>query len=232
MILKGNQRGDGKQLAAHLMKMEDNEHVHIHELRGFLCDDLHSAFHEAYAVSRGTRAPQFLFSLSLNPPPNEKVPVNVFEAAIETIEQKLGLDDQPRAVVFYEKEGRRHAHVVWSRIDTEKMKAINVPFYKTKLRDVSRELFFEHGWQMPQGLLDHNNRDPLNYSLAQWQQAKRLGEDSKNLQTIFQNCWAVSDNRPSFEQACKAMACIWPKGIGGVIWPSTIGGKSTPCRAG
>lgn len=112
MILKGNQRGGGKQLAAHLMKVEDNEHVHIHELRGFLSDDPHSAFHEAYAVSRGTRATQFLFSLSLNPPPQEKVPVDVFEAAIEMIEQKLGLDGQPRAIVFHEKDGRRHAHAV------------------------------------------------------------------------------------------------------------------------
>lgn len=212
MILKGNQRAGGRQLASHLLKVEDNEHVHIHELRGFVSDDLHSAFHEAYAVSRGTRAQQFLFSLSLNPPPNERVPVEVFETAIETIEQKLGLEGQPRAIVFHEKEGRRHAHVVWSRIDTEKMKAINLPFYKTKLRDVSRELFFEHGWQMPQGLLDHNNRDPLNYSLAQWQQAKRRDEDPKRLQTMFQNCWAVSDNRSSFEQALQNYGLYLAKG--------------------
>ena len=67
MILKGNQRGGGKQLAAHLLKVEDNEHVHIHELRGFMSDNLHSALHEAYAVSRGTRAKQFLFSLLRKP---------------------------------------------------------------------------------------------------------------------------------------------------------------------
>lgn len=54
---------------------------------------------------------------------------------------------------------------------------------------------------MPQGLLDGNHRDLLNYSLSEWQQAKRQGEDSKALQKMFQNCWAVSDNRPSFEQA-------------------------------
>lgn len=212
MILKGNQRGGGKQLAAHLLKVEDNEHVHIHELRGFLSENLHSALHEAYAVSRGTRAKQFLFSLSLNPPPNEKVSVDTFEAAITTIEQKLGLDNQPRAIVFHEKEGRRHAHVVWSRIDTEEMKAINLPFYKTKLRDVSRELYYEHGWKMPQGLLDGNNRDPQNYSLREWQQAKRQGEDPKALQRMFQNCWAASDNRPSFEQALQRYGLHLAKG--------------------
>ncbi len=52
------------------------------------------------------------------------------------------------APFFREKEGRRHAHVVWSRIDTENMKAINLPFYKTKLRDLPRELFVEHGWNI------------------------------------------------------------------------------------
>ncbi len=212
MILKGNQRGGGKQLAAHLLKVEDNEHVHIHELRGFMSDNLHSALHEAYAVSRGTRAKQFLFSLSLNPPPNENVSVDAFEAAIKTIEQKLGLDGQPRAIVFHEKEGRRHAHVVWSRIDCEQMKAINLPFYKTKLRDVSCQLFYEHGWKLPQGLLDGNNRDSLNYSLREWQQAKRQGEDPKALQRMFQNCWAVSDNRPSFEQALQRYGLCLAKG--------------------
>lgn len=69
----------------------------------------------------------------------------MFDATLTTIEQKVGLDDQPRAIVFHEKEGRRHVHIVSSRIDCEEMKAINLPFYKTKLRDISCELFCEYG---------------------------------------------------------------------------------------
>jgi hypothetical protein len=53
MILKGNQRAGGSQLAAHLTNLRDNDHVTVHELRGFVSDDLHGAFNEAYAVSRG-----------------------------------------------------------------------------------------------------------------------------------------------------------------------------------
>jgi hypothetical protein len=89
------------------------------------------------------------FSLRLNPPLAEHVPIEAFEAAIEQIEHKLGLDGQPRAIVFHEKEGRRHAHAVWSRIDTQTMTAVNLPHYKMKLRDVSRNLYLEHGWKMP-----------------------------------------------------------------------------------
>lgn len=63
MVLKGNQRGGGKQFAAHLMKLEDNKHVHVYDRHGFMSDNLYSAFHEAYTVSCGTRATQFLFSV-------------------------------------------------------------------------------------------------------------------------------------------------------------------------
>ncbi|TVV71854.1 hypothetical protein FOY91_16035 [Sphingomonas solaris] len=39
MILKASQRGGGMQLAVHLLKSE-NEHVEVHEVRGFVSDDL------------------------------------------------------------------------------------------------------------------------------------------------------------------------------------------------
>lgn len=212
MILKGNQRSGAKQLALHLLNNRDNEHVELHELRGFMADDLQGALHEAYAVSRGTRAKQFLFSLSLNPPPHEKVSIAAFEKAIEQVEQSLGLKNQPRAIVFHEKEGRRHAHVVWSRIDAEHMRAINLPFYKLKLREVSKELFFEHDWQMPRGLVNSKERDPANYSFAEWQQAKRAGHDPKALKQMFQDCWAISDSRKAFAQALQSRGFTLARG--------------------
>jgi hypothetical protein len=204
MILKGSQRGGSTQLAAHLLKTHDNEHVEVHELRGFMADDLGSALHEAYAVSRGTRAKQFLFSLSLSPPPQERVSIEAFEAAIDAAEKKLGLEDQPRAVVFHEKDGRRHAHVVWSRIRTQDMKAINLPHFKLKLRDVSRDLYLEHGWRIPRGLVNSRERDPTNYSRAEWEQAKRARHDPRALKAMFQECWAISDGRKAFAQALQA----------------------------
>lgn len=114
MILVGNQRGGAKNLALHLLKQE-NEHVEVHELRGFASDNLMGALNESYAISRATKCRQFMFSLSLNPPPNEQVRTEDFEKAIDRAECELGLTGQPRAIVFHEKEGRRHAHAVWSR---------------------------------------------------------------------------------------------------------------------
>lgn len=204
MILKASQRGGGRQLAIHLLKTEENEHVHVHELRGFTADDLEGAFKEAHAISRGTLAKQFLFSLSLNPPPKEQVSVDAFESAIGSVEKKLGLEGQPRAIVFHEKDGRRHAHAVWSRIDSENMKAINLPFFKTKLRDVARELYLEHGWQMPRGFVNSRERDPASFSLAEWQQAKRGGHHPKALKQMFQELWASSDSGKAFAAALQS----------------------------
>jgi hypothetical protein len=45
----------GRKLAEHLLRADENEHVEVYELRGFISDDLHSAFNELHAVSKGTR---------------------------------------------------------------------------------------------------------------------------------------------------------------------------------
>ncbi len=200
MILVGNARGGARNLALHLLK-EENDHIELHEVRGFASDTLPEALNEAYALSRGTRCKQFLFSLSLNPPPGKNVPTVAFEAAIDRAEAELGLTGQPRVVVFHEKEGRRHAHAVWSRIDVERMKAIPLPYSKMRLCGVSRELFIEHGWRMPPGLADRRQRDPRNYSLAEYQQAKRAGRDTRDVKTAIQDAWAISDSKAAFIHA-------------------------------
>jgi len=55
MILKASQRAGGTQLALHLLKTDENEHVEVHEVSGFVSDTPIEAFQEAYAISRGTK---------------------------------------------------------------------------------------------------------------------------------------------------------------------------------
>lgn len=229
MILNGSQRGGAKDLALHLEK-EENEQVEVHEPRGFVSQNLMGALNEAYAVSRGTQCKQFLYSLSLNPPENENVEIETFETAIEQVEEKLGLSGQPRAIVFHEKQGRRHAHAVWSRIDVAEMKAIELPFDHLKLRDVSREIFFKHGWTMPPGLANSQERDPRNFTLAEWQKAKRTNRHPGDIKGTIKDCWAVSDTQTSFTHALAERGYILAKGDKrdfvavdhcGEVWPIT-----------
>lgn len=212
MILKASQRGGGQDLAVHLMRTDDNEHVRMHELRGFLSDDLQGAFKEAEAISRGTKCRQYLFSLSLSPPEQANVSPEAFEAAIERIEDRLGLAGQPRAIVFHEKEGRRHAHCVWSRIDAGTMTACQLSFFKKKLMTVSRDLYLEHGWTMPEGIARAGSRDPTNFSLAEWQQAKRQGIDPRWIKQALQSAWGASDNAKAFGRALEERGFFLAKG--------------------
>lgn len=75
-----------------------------------------------------------------------------FLDAVDRAEQALGLNNQPIAIVMREKESRHQAHVVWSRIDRDKMRAINLLHFENKLRDLSRDPFLAHDSVLPGGL--------------------------------------------------------------------------------
>ncbi|MEM1350944.1 MAG: AAA family ATPase [Pseudomonadota bacterium] len=212
MILKGNEWGYGAQLAHHLLNPRDNDHVTVHAIDGFVADDLYGAFAEAEAISNATRCDKYLFSLSLNPPQDAEVSVEDFEKTIAEAEKRLSLVGQPRAIVFHEKNGRRHAHAVWSRIDGQELKAINLPHYKRKLGGLARELYRSHDWEMPQGFLDAEKRDPLNYARQEAGQAKRAKRDPQVLKAMFRACWEASDSRAGFEAALKEQGFVLARG--------------------
>lgn len=212
MILEGNERGYGAELARHLLNPRENDHVAVHAVEGFVADDLHGAFAEAEAISRATQCQKYLFSLSLNPPPGEAVAVETFEAAIAAAERKLGLTGQPRAIVFHEKNGRRHAHCVWSRIDAAAMRAINLPHYKRKLCDISQDIYLVQDWEMPEGFKALRKRDPLNFSRQEAAQAKRLKRDPKALKAMFRCCWERSDSCAAFAAALKEEGYLLARG--------------------
>ncbi|MCR6734310.1 MAG: relaxase/mobilization nuclease domain-containing protein [Afipia sp.] len=212
MILKGSQRGGARQLALHLLNDRDNDHVTVQDLRGFVAGDLYGALAETQAIARGTRCRQPVFSLSLNPPRDAEVGVEALFAAAERAEQVLGLSGQPRAIVIHEKAGRRHAHVVWSRIDPEQMKAINLPHFKNRLRDLSKDLYLDHGWELPDGHKTNGWKNPLNFTLAEWQQAKRLDLDPREIKMVFREAWQHSDNLNSFKNALEERGYSLAKG--------------------
>jgi hypothetical protein len=212
MIIKASQRGGARSLSQHLLNANDNEHIHVHEISGFVSDSLHGAFQEAEAISKGTRCKQFLFSVSLSPPKSEHVPIETFEDAARRIENSLKLQGQPRVLVFHEKSGRLHAHAVWSRIDAEKMRAINLPYFKNKLMEISKELYLENSWQLPQGHISRENRNPLNFTTNQWYQAKRIGENPKQIKQILQESWAISKTKPMFEKSLEKNGYYLAKG--------------------
>lgn len=219
MILKASERGHARALSLHLANGDENEHVDIHEIRGLVSSDIHMAFQEIDAASMGTQCKKPFFHLQLSPPADASLTLDQYEKAVGDVERKLGLVGHPRAIVFHEKHGRRHAHAVWSRLhekeytrtnretgDKElhtKLVAKQMPHFKIRLNELSLELFLENGLEPPQGLVDKNNRDPNNYGWKIWQQAKRLNEDPRDLKQLVRTSLESSNSREDLEKKLK-----------------------------
>ena len=211
MILKGSQRGGARQLAAHLSNAEQNDHVELTDIRGWPPETWPARFLK-WKRWRGDGATQPLFCVSFNPPGSHELSLEQFERAFGAVERKFGLSDQPRAVVFHEKEGRRHAHVAWSRVDANTMRAIPMSHFKLKLCDVARELCNEFEIDTPKGLLDKRLTDPSNFDQRTWQQAARIGEDPRDLKKIVQSAYAKADSALGFAAELEHHALILARG--------------------
>lgn len=203
MILNGNSRGSGANLARHLLRTDENDHVQVLQVLGFASNDLLEAFQEAQLIASTTKCKKYLFSLSLSPPYGADATEADFLKAIEKTEKALGLVGQPRVIVLHEKGDNRdrHAHAVWARINIEEMKAIPLPYNRLKIREVSRDLFIEHGWDMPRGLINREQRNPLTYTFDQYQQAKRVGKHASDIKAVLQDAWAISDSPAALSHA-------------------------------
>ncbi len=204
MILKGNQRAGGADLATHLLNVADNERIEIVEIKGAIAGDLHGAFAEYEAVATGTMCKEPLYSLSINP----AAPITraQYLAAVERIENRLGLAGQPRAIIFHVKQGtgREHCHVVWSRIDTAKMRAVQLSHDRMKLRTLAREIAREYGLELPPGLAEDRAMDRFDradMSLAEKAQTEQSGISPHERRADITTAYRSADGPIAFVQS-------------------------------
>ncbi len=207
MIPKGNQRSGGQQLASHLLNAYDNDSVEVADVRGAIAQDLHGAFAEWYAEAKATKCIKYLYSLSINPD-HKQGPFNRehYYDFIRRTENTLGLSGQPRAVVFHVKHGREHCHVVWSRIDTEKMKAVPLSYDWQKLRAVAQEYARDHNLTLPPGMQNNRGKDRFpdhakTENLAEKQQEERTGTSKKQRMEQIAKAWRESSDALTFVKA-------------------------------
>lgn len=220
MILKGKQRGDGADLAIHLMNSFDNEDIEIAEVYGTVAGDLMGAFAEFEAVAQGTKAKQYLYSLSISP--SAPLTREEYNEAIALIEARLGLTDQPRAIVFHVKKdkegiGREHCHVVWSRIDVESMRAVHMAHDHSKLMDLACELARKFNLDLPPGLEKWEEgkkleKDKLEATLAENAQEQATGISPEQRRAEITAAYQASDSAEAFRAALEQRGYILAKG--------------------
>jgi hypothetical protein len=228
MILKGNRRGGGRQLAAHLMNSFDNETVELVEVRGAVARDLSGAISEWNAQGRATKMKKkYFYSLSLNPDQEQgHLSREQYFDLIERTERSLNLIGQPRAIVFHEKRDehgalREHCHVVWSRtqITEDKIKAVDVKNDRLKLRAVAQEFCLDYGLKLPDGMKPRKSRtrNAFNHAqenLPERQQKERTGITKAERMADIAICWNETANGEAFIKALQTKGYFLARGTG------------------
>lgn len=204
MIIKGKARAGPQQLATHLGNAEKNERVSLIEVRGTVAQDLRGALVEMDASAAGTKCERPLYHAAISPEPPHVLTPEQRAEAVDALEKKLGLDGHARVVVMHEKLGRQHIHVVWSRIDLEKMRAVSDSHNYRRHEEVARDLERRFGHDRVQGA--HHERDGVQRpertpSRAELQQQERTGITGKRVREEVTAAFRASDGPEAFRAA-------------------------------
>jgi hypothetical protein len=204
VIIKGKSVGGAKRLAVHLMRTDTNERAEVREVRGVAAEDLRGALLEIEAVAAGTRTSKPFYHGSINTRADERLTDEQRTQAIDRLEAALGLTGQARVVVVHEKEGREHCHIVWSRIDLDRMAAISDSHNYRKHEEVARALEREFGHERVQGAhveREGKERPERTPSHAEMLQADRTGMSPQQVKAQVTELWQRTDSGQAFAVA-------------------------------
>jgi hypothetical protein len=215
MIISGGSRSNWRFFSKHLLKAEDNERVSVTDMRGLLADDVPEAFREMDAVASGTRCKNFFYHANINPREGETLTPEQWQQAVDTLERNLGLEGHARFVVEHEKNGRTHCHVVWSRVDPDRMKAVSDSFTAPIHERTSRELEQAFGLQPVESVLTKDREaERPERGLKNWEtyRGHTSGIDPQQVKAEVTALWNASDSGASFAAALEHQGYILCRG--------------------
>ena len=169
-----------------------------------MSDNLYGALKEMEAVAAGAMTNKPFYHASINTRGDERLTDEQRTHAIDKLEAELGLTGQPRVVVVHEKHDREHCHIVWSRIDLDRMAAISDSHNYRKHELVARALEKEFGHERVQGVhveRDGKPRPERTPSHAEMLQAERTGISPQEAKDLMTGIWAKTKNGKEFQTA-------------------------------
>jgi len=176
-----------------------------------------------------TRCTQYLYSLSINPDPRQgRLSRDQYMDYIARTEDMLGLTGQPRAVVFHEKYGREHCHVVWSRIDAMQGKAVHLAFDHDKLMRVTRAFARDHGLKLPPGY--EKSREVGQESLYEREKKRQTGLSKEDHMRAITHAWQHSDSARAFVHSLSEQGYLLATGKRPYVLVDLYGGTHALAR--
>ncbi len=197
------------------MRTDTNERAEVREISGVAAENLRGALLEMEAIATGTRATKPFYHASINTRADEPLTDEQRAAAIDRLETALGLSGQSRVVVVHFKEGREHCHIVWSRIDLERMRAISDSHNYRKHEEVARDLEREFGHERVQGAhveRDGKERPARTPSHSEMLQAARGAVSPGEAKAFIADLWQRTDSGQSFKAALEDKGWLLARG--------------------
>jgi hypothetical protein len=215
VIIKGTSCAGAKRLATHLTRTDTNERAELKEVRGVVAEDLLGALREMESVAAGARTTKPFYHGSINTREDERLTDEQRSYAIDKLEATLGLTGQPRVVVVHEKEGREHCHIVWSRIDLDRMAAISDSHNYRKHEEVARALEKEFGLERVQGAhveRDGKPRPERTPSHREMLQSERTGISPEQAKELLTGIWNTTKSGKEFQAALEEKRWMLARG--------------------
>ena len=179
------------------MKAEDNERVAVVEMKNLCAEDVPEAFREMKSIAKGTRADNYFYTVSMNPRADEHLTPEQWDIAVGKLEANLGLIGHARFQVEHEKEGRTHRHIVWSRVNPDRMTVTPAENDYYIHMQTSRELEREFNHQPTPDPIEQGHRAEKEF--ADWELFRAQdGRDPKEVKAEVTALFKQSDSGGAF----------------------------------
>ncbi|MFG1477555.1 hypothetical protein V5F53_02690 [Xanthobacter sp. V4C-4] len=131
------------------MKTKDGQKVHLLPPRYLSSEGLKDQIAEIVAVSSHGRTNKPLYHVHIDPPANCDAKA-VIASFVREFEKEFGLQESVRTGVLHLKNGRLHAHLVYSTVRQDG-RLINLSHEYARREKVCRIIEFEHGLELVKG---------------------------------------------------------------------------------
>jgi hypothetical protein len=216
VIIKGKSRAGPSQLARHLGRADTNERVEILQLDS--AGTTEQAFRDWQTYTLATNGKLGLYHANIDPDAKYEMTRDQWLRAVEVLEEELGLQGQPRAIVMHEKNGREHIHVVWARTDMDTMKlrsdSMNYQAHERASLRLEQEFGHEH---VPGKHAKRDREAQPEFPTAEaqhdeWQQGERGGMNHRERKVQVKGLYEASDTGPAFKAALEDAGFVLARG--------------------
>jgi hypothetical protein len=216
VIVKGKSRAGPSQLARHLGRADTNERVEILQLDS--AGSPAEAFRDWQTYTLATNGKLGLYHANIDPDAKYKMTPEQWTRAVDILEEELGLQGQPRAVVMHEKNGREHIHVVWARADMDTMTlrsdSRNYQAHERASLRMEQEFGHEHvpGKHAKRDREKQPDFPHSEVSHDEWQQAERGGIGHRERKAQVTALFEASDTGTAFKAALEDAGYVLARG--------------------